>query len=160
MHIRTFEHSDLERLLELTVETFRPFYEDAFRPLVGEVVFARQHGSWREDYRTLLADLHDPRRHKHVAVAEIGGEPAGYVGWYIEPAREYGCVEILAVAHHRRRGGLGRALCEHAFDHMRGHGAIYVEIGTGGDRSHKPARALYESLGCVKLPTAVYFREL
>jgi GNAT superfamily N-acetyltransferase len=160
MHIRTFEHSDLERVIELTVETFRPFYEDSFRPLVGEVVFTRQHGNWRDDYRALLTGLHDPRQHKYVAVAEIDGEPAGYVGWHIEPAREYGCVEILAVAGDNLGNGLGRALCEHAFDHMRDHGAVYVEIGTGGDRFHEPARALYESLGCVKFPGAVYFREL
>jgi hypothetical protein len=43
---------------------------------------------------------------------------------------------------------------------MRAEHAEYVEIGTGGDDFHAPARAFYESLGCVKLPVAVYFREL
>jgi len=37
MHIRTFVQSDLARLIELTIQTFGPFYEDHFRPLVGEV---------------------------------------------------------------------------------------------------------------------------
>ena len=36
----------------------------------------------------------------------------------------------------------------------------YVEIGTDGDAFHTPARALYESLGCIKWLGAVYLREL
>ena len=55
MLIRSFTAHDLARLTELTIETFRPFYEESFRPLVGEVVFANQHGNWRADYRKQVA---------------------------------------------------------------------------------------------------------
>ena len=41
---------------------------------------------------------------------------------------------------------------------MRAQGAE-VDIGTGGDGFHVPARA-DESLGCIKFPLAVYFRTL
>ncbi|CAM5267823.1 hypothetical protein SALBM217S_08278 [Streptomyces griseoloalbus] len=51
MRIRAFTPQDLTALTDLTIETFRPFYEDSFRPLVGEAVFANQHGDWRDDYR-------------------------------------------------------------------------------------------------------------
>ncbi|QEU90176.1 hypothetical protein [Streptomyces kanamyceticus] len=74
MKIRAFTQHDLAQLTELTIDTFRPFYEDSFRPL---------------------------------------------------------------------------AL-----------GAEVVEIDTGGDRFHAPARALYEALGCTPLPRTVYFRQL
>jgi len=136
MHIRSFVQQDLARLTELTIETFRPFYEDSFRPLVGEVVFANQHGNWRDDYRKQVAELHDPGQHKYVAVAETGDAIAGYVAWSVDPARRYGSVTILAVS------------------------AEVAEIGTGGDPFHAPARALYESLGCTLLPVAVYYRQL
>ncbi|MFJ8933404.1 GNAT family N-acetyltransferase [Streptomyces sp. NPDC102364] len=43
---------------------------------------------------------------------------------------------------------------------MRLRGAEIVEIGTGGDPFHAPARALYEQLGCTQSPVAVYFRQL
>jgi hypothetical protein len=43
---------------------------------------------------------------------------------------------------------------------MRELGAEMVEIRTGGDEFHAPARALYESLGCLQYPTAAYYREL
>ena len=51
-------------------------------------------------------------------------------------------------------------MCEHAFGEMRALGAEVVEIGTGADPFHAPARALYERLGCTQLPIAVYYREL
>ncbi|MFI1093829.1 GNAT family N-acetyltransferase [Streptomyces sp. NPDC020917] len=160
MLIRTLEPRDRARLIELTLDTFGPFYEEFFRPLAGEAVFTRQHGGWREDYHALLATLHDPERDKYVAVADVDGEIAGYAGWEIDHSREHGRITILAVAAHHRGRHLGTALCEHAFGTMRARGAVYVEIGTGGDEFHAPARALYESLGCVKVPAAVYFREL
>ena len=45
-------------------------------------------------------------------------------------------------------------------DLTRALGAEMVEIRTGADDFHAPARALYESLGCVQYPTAAYYREL
>jgi ribosomal protein S18 acetylase RimI-like enzyme len=160
MLIRSYVHSDLSRLIELTIETFGPFYEDSFRPLVGELIFSIQHGNWRDDYRTQVAGLHDPDAHKYIAVGEEGDVLAGYVGWAVDPARRHGRITILAVAAGHRRENLGTALCEHAFAAMREQGAQMVEIGTGGDDFHAPARALYESLGCIQLPVAVYFRTL
>lgn len=160
MLIRAFTQHDLAPLTALTIETFRPFYEDSFRPLMGEVVFAVQHGNWRADYRRQVAGLHAPERHAYVAVAEIDDGIAGYVAWSAEPVARKGTVTILAVSAEHRRRHVGTALCEHAFDEMRTRGVEVVEIGTGGDRFHAPARALYEELGCTPLPTAVYFRQL
>jgi ribosomal protein S18 acetylase RimI-like enzyme len=160
MHVRTYVDADLPRLIELTIDTFGPFYEDSFRPLVGETIFTHQHGDWRGDYRKQVAGLHDPERHRYVAVAEESGVPLGYVAWNVDAARSKGTVELLAVAGEHRRSNAGTALCEYAFEAMRSEGAEYVEIGTGGDDFHAPARAFYESLGCVQLPVAVYFREL
>jgi ribosomal protein S18 acetylase RimI-like enzyme len=160
MHIRSFVPHDLVPLTELTIATFRPFYEDSFRPLVGEVVFANQHGNWRDDYRTQVAELHDPARHRYVAVAETADIIAGYVAWTVDPDRRNARITILAVAAGHRRRYTGTALSEHAFAAMRELGAEVVVIGTGGDPFHRPARALYESLGCTKLPVAVYYRQL
>jgi ribosomal protein S18 acetylase RimI-like enzyme len=160
MQIRSYVDADLARLIDLTIETFGPFFEDSFRPLVGETIFTHQHGDWRDDYHKEVAGLHDPAQHKYVAIAEQDGVLLGYVAWNIEPARSKGTVALLAVAAAYRRSNAGTALCEHAFEAMRAEQAEYVEIGTGGDEFHAPARAFYESLGCVKLPVAVYFREL
>ncbi|WP_329001480.1 GNAT family N-acetyltransferase [Kribbella sp. NBC_00709] len=160
MHVRTYVDADLARLIDLTIDTFGPFYEESFRPLVGETIFTHQHGEWRDDYRKQVAGLHDPAQRKYVAIAEQDGVLLGYVAWSVEPVRPKGTVELLAVSAPYRRSNAATALCEHAFEAMRAEKAEYVEIGTGGDDFHAPARAFYESLGCVKLPVAVYFREL
>lgn len=160
MLIRAFAPHDLAPLTDLTIETFGPFYENVFRPLVGETVFANQHGDWRQDYRKQLARLHAPERHSYVAVAEADDAIAGYAAWSLDPARRNGSIELLAVAAGHRRHGVGTALCEHAFEQMRARGAEVVEIGTGGDPFHAPARALYERLGCTPLPVTVYYRRL
>ncbi|PWE07695.1 GNAT family N-acetyltransferase [Streptomyces sp. BSE7F] len=164
MRIRAFTPRDLTALTNLTIETFRPFYEDSFRPLVGETVFANQHGDWRDDYRREVPRLHAPERHRYIAVAEAGDSDgdglAGYVAWSVDPDRRNGSVSHLAVSAQHRRHHVGTALCEHALAHMRSLGAEVVEIGTGGDPFHAPARALYERLGCTALPSAVYYRQL
>ena len=162
MNIRSYHPRDLNALTELTIVTFGPFYENHFRPLVGEVIFHHQHGRWADDYRTQVPTLHDPAAGKHVAVAEISDRAiAGYVAWTIDLAKRHGEVFILAVAETDRRHHIGTALCGHAFDDMTRKHVEVVTIGTGGtDSFHAPARALYESMGCVPVNVAVYFKQL
>jgi ribosomal protein S18 acetylase RimI-like enzyme len=81
---------------------------------VGEAVFASQHGGWRDDYRAQVPALHDPGRHRYVAVAETGGVIAGYVAWAVDAERRNGQITMLAVAAGHRRRQAGTALCEHA----------------------------------------------
>lgn len=160
MHIRAYVEHDLPQLIQLTIDPFGPFYEQHFRPLVGDTVFAHQHGDWREDYRAQVPTLHDPSAHKYVAVAEKDDELPGYVAWNINPARRHGEIEILAVARGHRRSGIGSTLCRHAFSEMTDHAVEVAVVGTGGDAFHTPARTLYSSLGCTELPVAVFFKQL
>jgi hypothetical protein len=43
---------------------------------------------------------------------------------------------------------------------MRAAGVEVVGIGTGDDAFHAAARALYESLGFTKIPTAAYLKKI
>ncbi|OZM71629.1 GNAT family N-acetyltransferase [Amycolatopsis antarctica] len=156
MDIRPLHPGDLPAVLELTITAFRPFYEDSFRPLAGELVFANRHGAWREDYRRHLAAVADPEHGRYAAVAHIDGQIIGFAGWIVQQAERHGEIDILAVSGPQRRHGTGRALAEHAVAEMRNAGAEMVSVGTGGDRFHAPARALYESLGFTPLPTVSY----
>lgn len=162
MNIRSYRPGDLNALIELTIATFGPFYENHFRPLVGEVIFRHQHGQWAEDYRAQVPALHDPAARRYVAVAEDGGGAiAGYVAWEVDQARRHGEITFLAVDEARRREQVGTALCDRAFSDMKADDVEVVTIGTGGtDSFHAPARALYESLGCIPVHTAVYFSQL
>lgn len=43
---------------------------------------------------------------------------------------------------------------------MKTNGVEVIEIGTGGDDFHAPARHLYESLGFSLIPVAAYLRTI
>lgn len=160
MDIRPFMPDYLPHLIDLTIETFGPFYEDSFRPRVGEVVFSHQHGDWRGDYQRQVPALHDPTNGKHIAVADIGGSVVGYVAWRVDVARKHGEIDILAVSAMHRRLGTGTSLCEHALADMKSGGVEVVALGTGGDRFHASARALYEKLGFTSFPGVYYFKAI
>jgi hypothetical protein len=73
MLIRPFIAQDEQTVLDLTLDTFEPFYEGSFRPLMGEVIFAVQHADWREEYARTVRRLHEPGAGKYLDVAEVAG---------------------------------------------------------------------------------------
>ncbi|MEV0810408.1 GNAT family N-acetyltransferase [Micromonospora sp. NPDC050200] len=150
----------MEPLLELTIVTFGPFYEDSFRSIVGDAIMANQHGTWREDYREMWLGLHDPQNNKHVVVAEDGDTLIGFAAWQTNPDKRSGEIDIIAVATDQRRHQVGTALCTHAFEAMKQAGVEVVSIGTGGDRFHDAARAFYAGLGMTAMPLVHYYMAL
>jgi ribosomal protein S18 acetylase RimI-like enzyme len=118
------------------------------------------HGDWREDYHQQVRGLHDPDAHKWVAVAELDGVVVGFVAWQVDPVKRYGQVEFLLVDQRHRRQAIAEQLCAHAFADLRARDIHVVEIGTGGDPFHAPARAFYESLGMTSFPVVYYYKEL
>ena len=160
MTVRAYDADDLEPLVVLTIETFRPFYEDHVRPSYGERVFRHQHGAWEQDYRELVPTLHRPTEDKFVAVDEVDTAIVGYVAWSMDLRQRHGTIEMLAVDACHRRSDVGRRLCVHALDAMRGAGVEVAGVFTGGDAFHVPARALYESLGATRVDITGYLIDL
>jgi ribosomal protein S18 acetylase RimI-like enzyme len=150
----------LPSLVELTIETFRPYFEGYVSSLLGDDVFEHQHGQWEQDYREEVPSLHDPDAGRWIAVAEREGVLAGYVGWRIGPKPRHGEISMLAVAARFRRHQVGRDLCDHAIAQLKTGGVEVVGIGTGDDAFHAAARALYESLGFTKIPIAGYLKRI
>jgi len=160
MNIRPFAVSDLPTIIDLTIETFRPFYEGYVRTLLGEEIFAHQHGQWEQDYRDDVPTLNDPNLGRYIAVGEINGTVAGFVSWRVEGRPHHGQIYLLAVAAPYRRQNLGLQLCRHAISRMKLNGVEVVGIGTGDDAFHAAARALYEDLGFTKIPIAGYLKNI
>ncbi|MDA8321186.1 MAG: GNAT family N-acetyltransferase [Actinomycetota bacterium] len=157
MHIRPLQDADFAATLELLTSTFGPFYRDYARPLLGERVFSHQHGQWQRDYRDELPALHAPRSGRFAVVAaQSDGAVVGLISWRFPDKPHHGEIHLLAVSPLHRRQHIGRRLCEHAIAHMRAVGVEVVEVSTGGDSFHAPARALYESLGLTRIPIAAY----
>jgi ribosomal protein S18 acetylase RimI-like enzyme len=160
MLIRPFVESDLSTIIDLTVETFRPFYEDYVQPLMGNETFRHQHGEWVQDYRDDIPTLHDPAARRFIAVGEIDGKVAGYVSWRIDGRPHHGQIYLLAVSRPFRGQSLGHRLCRRAVLEMKREGVEVVGGGTGDDAFHSAARALYEDLGFIKIPVAAYLKRI
>ena len=160
MEIRPCKESDIPALIKLTIATFRPFFEEYVYPLLGDELFAHQHGRWERDYQDEVPALHDPSTGRHIAVAEIDRSVAGYVAWGPGERAKSGQIQMLAVSPDHRHQAIGRTLCRHAIDAMRASGVEVVGVGTGDDAFHARARALYESLGFTKIPIAGYLKRV
>jgi mycothiol synthase len=78
-------------------------------------------------------------------MAEVGGEPAGFLLGCWRSEQSAGYVSILAVAPTRHGQGIGRALLESSFARMAAEGLAEAQLSVA---SHNPAaRRLYERAG-------------
>jgi ribosomal protein S18 acetylase RimI-like enzyme len=160
MLIKTPLDSDIPKLIAIAIETFRPFYEGYVHSLLGDAVFQHQHGNWREDYENEIPSLDSPEEGRFMAQAEVEGHIAGFIAWKIGAKQGHGEIYLLAVAPNHRRTNVARTLCSHAMHEMKSNDVVVVEVGTGGDEFHAPARALYESLGFTMIPVAAYLKKI
>lgn len=160
MNIRPFADHDLPNVIDLTIETFRPFYEGYVHSLLGDEIFRLQHGNREQDYRDDIPTLDNAALGRFVAVCESDGTIAGFVSWRLKDTPNHGQIYLLAVAASQRRKTVGFRLCTYAIERMRLAGVEVVEIGTGDDAFHAAARALYEGLGFTKIPIAGYLMKI
>ena len=71
-----------------------------------------------------------------------------------------GVVDMIAVDPVYQRRGIATQLMDRSSEHMREQGMDIAALGTGGDRGHAPARAMYESSGYTALPGVRYLKLL
>lgn len=164
MHIREFQDSDEAAVLELTIATFRPFYEQSFPAMMGHDrdLIQHQHGNWEQDYHALIPTLHRPAEGRHVAISESDDRSTllGYIAWKPGQQTDSSEIDVLAVEPSHRHQGTGTALLRHALDNIQRAGIHFVGLGTGGDEFHAPARRLYETFGFHPIPMTGYLRRL
>jgi ribosomal protein S18 acetylase RimI-like enzyme len=159
VNIRDFQTSDLPGLVDLTIEAFRPLFEQHLPDQLPPQVFVHDHGDWEGDYRREVPTFHDPSNERFITLAEEEGRFLGYVGWNITEG-DSGRLEMVAVHPVTQRRGVGTALCRDVMERLRSRGVTVVHIGTGGDAFHAPARRLYESLGFTGYPVVDYTKAL
>ncbi|XVU22286.1 GNAT family N-acetyltransferase [Actinoplanes sp. CA-054009] len=156
--IRPLEPADLETVVDLSLRAWEPVFV-SFEKVLGSAIF---NGLYRPDWRS--AQAASVRQHcladgaESFILATDDGAAAGFV--VLRPDREesLGIIEMIAVHPGHQRRGHGRALMEFAIQRLSDQGFELVNVGTGGDPGHAPARALYEALGFTGLPLVNYYR--
>ena len=95
-----------------------------------------------------------------VWVAEVDARPAGFVAVAFRNDPDSAEIEMIAVDPDQQNRGIGSALLACAFDWISAAGVKLVQLGTGGDPGHTPARHTYEKAGFTPFPLVRYYKEL
>ena len=160
LRIRALESTDVERVLEICRLAFTPIFE-GFRQNVGAEIFDRFYSESADrqidDLRSVCETVGD----ETVFVAEWDGVVAGFVTLSMDPNEIIGEVGLNAVHPDFGCRGIGQGLVEFALARMKERGIVAAKVATGGDRSHAPARRIYEKAGFESaIPSVTMFKLL
>ena len=158
IQLRQLQADDIEAVQDFTENAFKPIF-DSWRGLVGGALFERLFSDWRDVQRGHVTTFfNDADAHNWIATVE--GVPAGYIVFKFNHESKQGVVDFLVVSPDYQQQGIGTRLNQFAIDQMREQGMEVVEVGTGGDDAHAPARRAYEKMGYVGLPAIYYYKDL
>ncbi|MCA9892464.1 MAG: GNAT family N-acetyltransferase [Anaerolineae bacterium] len=157
-HIRLYEPSDLDPLKALTVLAFEPVFA-SFRQIMGPNIFPKLYPNWQQGQMDWVDTL--VREDKYtVWVAVVEEQPVGLIAYSMEQEKQTAEVQFLVVHPDFQNDGIGTDLNTFALEKLREAGIRLVEVGTGGDESHAPARRAYEKAGYRPLPLVRYYQWL
>jgi len=155
--IRPLTSVDLEAVVDLSLLAWKPVFV-SFENILGTSIFDllyRPH--WRE------AQAAEVRKNCLVDGAEsfvvttADDVAVGFIVLEQDKDESLGVVEMIAVHPEHQRQGYARALMEFAIQRLRDQGLALINVGTGGDPGHAPARALYEAVGFTGVPLVSYY---
>ncbi|MEU8817116.1 GNAT family N-acetyltransferase [Actinoplanes sp. NPDC048796] len=148
---------DLEAVVELSLLAWEPVFV-SFENVLGSAIFGLL---YRPEWR--MAQAVSVRRNCLAEDAEsfVRATPEGVVAGFVvlqqDKEQSLGVIEMIAVHPEHQRRGHGRALLEFAVQRLRDQGLKLINVGTGGDPGHAPARALYEAVGFTGLPLVNFY---
>jgi ribosomal protein S18 acetylase RimI-like enzyme len=150
--IRPLTPADLEAVIDLSLRAWEPVFV-SFEKILGSAIFGLLYRpEWRSAQaagvrQQCLADGAEP-----FVLTTAGDVVAGFVVLLQNQDESLGMIEMIAVHPEHQRRGHGRALMEFAIQRLHDQGLKLINVGTGGDPGHAPARALYEAVGFTGLP--------
>lgn len=156
--IRLLEAGDRDLVVDFSLRAWAPVFASIEQAL-GARLFELQHPDWRADQaravRTVLDSDDD-----HVWVAEVAGDPVGFVAVTLHHDDHIGEISMVVVHPEHQRCGIGTALTDFALERIRELGMSVAMIETGGDPGHASVRRTYEKAGFTLFPIARYFKDL
>lgn len=162
--MRTRDRAPVEDLPGVRVRPGRPADASALAAIAGVAYGASRYfhdpnfptERCRQFYRDWILRSLEGRFDDAVLVAEVDGEPAGYVSCRALTAN-LGSIGLVGLAEAYRGRGLARRLLGAALEWFAAHDLPVVEVVTQGRNA--PARRLYESSGFALRRHEVWFHE-
>ena len=158
--IRDLRAGDVEAIVEIAIAAWEPIYAHR-RKVMGDALFEKLHSDWRERKAAEVRSACARAAGADVCVAEDAGRVVGFITFTSDDARQVGEIGNNAVHPAFQARGIGTAMYRHVFGKLKERGMRYVQVTTGGDPAHAPARRAYERAGfTIQLPSVTYYREL
>jgi GNAT superfamily N-acetyltransferase len=123
-------------------------------------VFNLVYPDWKTSNQDYVRSLCEGEEKGDVLVVKKDGALIGFISYFLKPEKKGGEIGINAVHPEYQKRGIGTAMYEHVLKRMEEEGIELVEVGTGGDPSHRAARRAYEKCGFVSLPLVRYYKSL
>ena len=155
--IRTFDDKDLDEIVKVSLLAWEPVFV-SFKQILGPKIYSFLYPDWRESQKEGVEAFCKDQEKVSVLVAELGEKVVGFLAYEIKG--QTGEVGLLAVHPDHQSRGIGTDLNNRALEEMKAAGVVMVEVATGGDESHAPARRSYEKAGYTALPLVRYYKHL
>jgi len=144
-------------VVDLSLLAWEPVFI-SFERILGATIFDRLYRPhWRAAQAASVRTTCLTTGAESFVVATAADDVAGFMVLMQDQHESLGLIEMIAVHPEHQRRGHARALMEFAIQRFRGQGLKLINVGTGGDPGHAPARALYEAVGFIGVPLTNYY---
>lgn len=157
--IRQYVTADWDAVLDICIAAFTPIHE-GFERALGRELFQLVYPDWKASNEAYLRSLCASDECKRMLVAELQGSVAGFIHYEVDLVKSSGTLGLNAVHPRWQRRGVATSMYGRVFQILREKGAKFVQVSTGGDAAHIPARAAYEKCGFSPRPVVHYFKTL
>ena len=157
--VRPVSEHDVPALVDLTLQAFVPIFE-SFPKILGDSIYQRIWPDWKASQAEAVKSMCANWEKYTVLVADLEGEPVGYLSYDLNNQSKTGTVQLIAVHPDYQNRGIGTELCRAAVEEMKERDMTLAQVETAGDASHAPARRAYEKVGYTGLPLVRYFKSL
>lgn len=159
MKIRQFRSEDCAAIVRIALLAFAPIHE-SFREILGADIFPIAYPDWRKSHRKYIKSLCAGKDRKNILVVQDGGVVIGFISYFMNLRKKSGALGLNAVHPDYQGNGIGPKMYRCVLGRMKQRGVKLVDVGTGGDPSHLPARRAYEKCGFTPLPLMRYYKKL
>lgn len=156
---RQVRTDEVEQIAAMAVRAWRPVFE-SFHRMLGDALFDAVNADWEANKANQVrqAATHRP---DNVHVTEIDGKVVAFMTFWVDQDGGGGRIGNNAVDPEWQGHGIGTFQNDRVLQLMREHGVRVVQVTTGGDESHAPARRAYEKAGFSRFtPSVTYYMQL
>jgi ribosomal protein S18 acetylase RimI-like enzyme len=158
--MREADAADMGRLQEIRAAAFAPVFA-SFRQILGDALYDLTQRASDQTQGEFLESLFAADSPWTVYAATRDDVVVGFVSVRVDEATAVGEIGLNAVDPASAGRGVGTLMYQFALDRFRAAGMRAATVGTGGDRSHAPARRAYEKAGFeVSIPSLWLVRPL